>query len=403
MIKLNITKKIIVKNNLLISLIFIFLPFCNLYSQSKQDLLKKRDELLKELTLSSKLLEETTKRKGSTVEAVRIINSKINSRNTLIDNYNNEIELINIKVEDRKETINKLELSLEEQKKLYAEILKYSYKNYNYYTKAVYLLASKNVSQFYLRKKYLQQIDDARKEKVLLIEAVRNQINIELVLLEQDKKNIIIGLENISAENLKLRQEKNRKEKFIKQLQGEEKDLIKLIEEKRRVEEQITKEIEKLIADEAKKNRYAKLTPEQQLVSDSFEKNKGKLPWPTRQGIITDGFGEHYHQVLKNVKVRNNGIDISTPAETAVRSIYDGTVSKVFAIKGSNSTIIVRHGNYYTVYHNVIDVQVKAGDEVKTKTVIGKAGLLEDSNSGSVHFEVWKGLEKLDPQSWITQ
>ncbi len=390
------------KSRLLIIVCLLF-SFNNLFSQNKADLLRKREELLKELSLSSKLLEETTKKRGSTVEAVKLIESKIRSRNTLISNYKNEISMINKKVDDRKETIKQLEISLEEQKKLYAEILRYSYKNYNYYTKAVYLLASENLSQFYLRKKYLQQLEDARKEKEKLIIAVQNQIKIELVLLDEDKKNIMIALDNVSSENNKLQYERSNKEKFILQLQDEEKSLRKVIEEKRAIEEQISKEIEKLIAKEAKKDRYTKMTPEQQLVSDSFEKNKGKLPWPTKQGIITEGFGEHYHQVLKNVKVRNNGIDISTPKDTQVRSIFQGTVSKVFAIKGSNSTIIIRHGNYYTVYHNIVDVQVKVGDNIMTKSVIGKAGTLEDSNSGNVHFEVWKGLEKLDPQVWITQ
>ncbi len=390
------------KSRLLIIVCLLF-SFNNLFSQNKADLLRKREELLKELSLSSKLLEETTKKRGSTVEAVKLIESKIRSRNTLISNYKNEISMINKKVDDRKETIKQLEISLEEQKKLYAEILRYSYKNYNYYTKAVYLLASENLSQFYLRKKYLQQLEDARKEKEKLIIAVQNQIKIELALLDEDKKNIMIALDNVSSENSKLQYERSNKEKFILQLQDEEKSLRKVIEEKRAIEEQISKEIEKLIAKEAKKDRYTKMTPEQQLVSDSFEKNKGKLPWPTKQGIITEGFGEHYHQVLKNVKVRNNGIDISTPKDTQVRSIFQGTVSKVFAIKGSNSTIIIRHGNYYTVYHNIVDVQVKVGDNIMTKSVIGKAGTLEDSNSGNVHFEVWKGLEKLDPQVWITQ
>jgi len=126
------------------------------------------------------------------------------------------------------------------------------------------------------------------------------------------------------------------------------------------------------------------------------------LPWPTEQGVITEHFGEHDHPVIKNIKVRNNGIDITTVSDSRARAIFTGDVSKVFTIKGANTTVIIRHGNYYTVYHNLKGVNVHPGDKVTTKQIIGK--VYSDVKTGEtiLHFELWKEMEKQNPEEWLS-
>jgi septal ring factor EnvC (AmiA/AmiB activator) len=388
------------KQSLLVLIFFSF--FTCLFSQSKNELLNQRDKLLNDIQLTNKLIKSTQKKQGTTEQSIRLLNRKIVKREKLIENYNAEIVIIEKKINDRKISIINLEGELEKQKELYAKILRYSYKNYNNYSKAVFLLASGSFNQFYSRKKYLEQLNDARKEKVLLISALDFQIRSEILKLKEDKIEVADALLNVKDETFNLNSEKNKKQNILTSLSKEETKLKEDLAVKRKIEDEINKRIEELIRAESKKNAYAKLTPEQQLVSDDFERNKGKLPWPTRQGIITEKFGEHYHPVIKGVKVRNNGIDISTMEESAVRNIFTGVVSKVFSIKGSNYTVIVRHGKYYTVYHNLKNIKVNVGDRLDTKQVIGYVGKDKINENSIVHFEIWRGLEKLNPESWIS-
>jgi septal ring factor EnvC (AmiA/AmiB activator) len=185
-------------------------------------------------------------------------------------------------------------------------------------------------------------------------------------------------------------------------LSKKEKSLNSELEEKKKIAKRLESEIKEIIKKEAEKNKYARLTPAEKIISEDFAKNRGSLPWPTEQGIITDKFGEHQHAVIQNLTVRNNGIDISSIPNSKVRAIFMGTVSKVFTIKGANTTVIIRHGNFYTVYHNLVNVRVKTGDRVTTKQYIGD--IFTDSRNGEtvLHFEIWEELDKKNPEEWLS-
>jgi murein DD-endopeptidase MepM/ murein hydrolase activator NlpD len=147
---------------------------------------------------------------------------------------------------------------------------------------------------------------------------------------------------------------------------------------------------------------YDQLTPEEKLISDNFQGNKGKLPWPTERGVVTSRFGKHQHAVLKQVTVQNDGIDISTVQGAEARALFDGVVSKVVAILGANYTVIIRHGNFLTVYQNLINVRVKPGEEVSVKQILGTIFTEEDTNSTLLHIEIWKELNKQNPEDWLS-
>jgi septal ring factor EnvC (AmiA/AmiB activator) len=386
---------------LLWTVIFLFVLQVT-YAQTKEELLEQRDKILKDITLTNKLIKNTREQKGTTVQSIKLLNKKISDRQLLINNYSNEITIIERKIADRQLTIDQLQEELERQKRLYADILRYSYKNHNYYSKAIYLLASESLNQFYLRKKYLEQLNVARNKKVELIHGIERRINYEISELEGNKLEIGDALLKTKAERNNLRNEQKRRENALSSLKSEEKKLKRDLDDKIKMEEELSKTIEAIIREEAKKNSFAALTPEQQLVSDDFSRNKGKLPWPTRQGIITEKFGEHFHPVIRGVKVRNNGVDISTIDNSAVRTIFDGQVTKIASIKGSNYTVIIRHGHYYTIYHNLKNVRVNVGESVKTKDVIGYVAKDKINDNSVLHLEIWKGFDKLNPEEWIS-
>jgi len=381
---------------------FLFIALSLSFGQAKKDeLVTKREKLMNEISVTNKLIQATEKKKGSTIQSLNLLDQKISKRKGLISNYQEEIVVIEKKIIDREQTIASLNREIKKQKDLYADFLRYAFKNHNEFTIAVFLLASTDFNQFYLRTKYFEQLHKARKERIALITSIKKQIDKELSVLVREKASLGDALLGVKRENRNLVYEKVDREKTLKKLTTEEKQLRADLEKKKQIEKEINNKIEALIREEATKSPLSKLTPADKIVSTQFEQNKGKLPWPTRQGVITEKFGEHYHPVIKGVKVQNNGIDITGMGDASVRSIFDGEVSKVFAIKGSNYTVIIRHGKYYTVYHNLKEVNIGIGDKVKTKDIIGVAGKSGSADTYLVHLEIWSGLEKLNPELWI--
>jgi murein DD-endopeptidase MepM/ murein hydrolase activator NlpD len=145
------------------------------------------------------------------------------------------------------------------------------------------------------------------------------------------------------------------------------------------------------------------LTPEQELVGNDFRRNKGKLPWPVEKGIVTTGFGDNEVPGLRGSSVSNNGIDINSESGTVVRAIFDGEVTKVFGILGANYTVLVRHGEFLSVYLNLVNVRVKTGDKVQTKQILGEAFTDDREGIATMHFELWQEREILNPEEWLSK
>ena len=148
---------------------------------------------------------------------------------------------------------------------------------------------------------------------------------------------------------------------------------------------------------------YEQLTPEERLISENFQGNKGKLPWPTERGIITGKYGKHQHPVLKQITTQNDGIDISTVEGASARALFDGVVSKVVAILGANYTVIIRHGNFLTVYQNLVDVRVTKGDQVSAKQSLGRIYTEKETSSTILHIEIWREMTKQNPEDWLSR
>jgi len=214
-------------------------------------------------------------------------------------------------------------------------------------------------------------------------------------------------LEAKDQEQQELIQERSKKARLVEDLQRKEKRLKKQIEERERIARELEAKIRAIIEEEARKasaaNIYAALTPEQELIGNDFRKNKGKLPWPVDKGIVTTGFGDNEVPGLRGSSVKNNGVDINSEPGTKVRTVFEGEVTMVAAIKGANYAILIRHGVYLSVYQNLVNVRVKTGDKVLTKEILGEAFTDQRENVSMMHFEIWQEKSILNPEQWLSK
>tara|TARA_R110002096_G_scaffold426165_3_gene635543 strand:- start:9042 stop:10277 length:1236 start_codon:yes stop_codon:yes gene_type:complete len=394
----------------------IFLLSGLAFGQSKKDLQQKKKQLQEEIQYTNKLLQETEKSKKTTLNQLRQLNSKIKSREDLIFTMEQEIDLLEDSILIQISNVDSLEKDLVQLKDEYAKMIQNAYKNRSAYNKMMFLLAADNFNQAFKRLKYFQQYAQFRQnqaEKILAQKAeIDKQIKV-LAAIKQSKEGLLQA--KLNEKNL-LAGEKSKQESTVNSLKGKEQQLKKELKQKEIAAQKITKAIEKIIAEEirkareeaAKKGKASEgfpLTPEAQKLSNSFVANKGMLPWPVSEGIITARFGQHPHPTLKGVTLQNNGIEISTTKENMGRAVYEGTVSKIIVIPNDGKAVMINHGQYFTVYFYFKEVFVSAGEKVSTKQNIGILMSDKDVNTSNLHLEIWKVTgktpDKLNPEQWI--
>jgi len=394
--------------NLRVSLIVLSVfVFCALPGQTKDDLQKQKQRAFTELKLARELMGKTAEKRSASVQHYRILQKGINSRAQLISTLELEVKLIDKEISEVSTEISRLEAENIKNREEYARLIYYAYRNHTDYEKLMYILAGASISQSYQRYKYLKYISEYRVKKATEIETVVRELDLrdeELNRLKNDKLSV---MEEKEAEQEQLVKERGQRSAIIDQLKKEEAKLRRDIAEKERITKELESRIKEIIEEEARKlnsrNIYAALTPEQELVGNDFRKNKGKLPWPVDKGIVTVGYGNHAIPGLRGSSVMNNGIDINSAPGTMVRAVFEGEVTKVFAILGANFTVLVRHGEYLTVYLNLVNVRVKTGDKVLTKEILGEAFTDESEGVAELHFEVYQEKEILNPEVWLSK
>jgi septal ring factor EnvC (AmiA/AmiB activator) len=382
------------------------------FSQSKEELQNKKKKLQEEIEYTNTLIQETKKNQTSSMDQLLKLNKKIEARQEIINTIMEEMRLLDKKIEKNKAVIASLEADLQELREEYAEMLYYTYKNRSSYNRLLFLFSSSDFNQAYKRLKYLQQYTSYRKRQAQLIVKTRESIDKKIANLEEirtEKRVLLYSLEN---EKHNYTKEKVEQEGVLTSLKQKEKELLKELRRKERTAEKLQRAIEEIIREEIRKAREAAakagssskgfpMTPEAQQLSNNFSANKGKLPWPVIEGIITSEYGTHPHPVLKQIQVKNNGIDISTNSGSAARAIFEGTVSKVLIIPGEGKSVLIRHGEYLSVYSYMSDVYVKAGDKVTTKQELGLLVSENANTKTAIHFELWKGMNTLNPSYWL--
>ncbi len=389
------------KKLLLISaMVFLAVPV--LQAQTKQELREKIAQNEQEIQTANDILDETKASRKSTMNELYVLQKRIDLRDDLINNLNQQIDNIEQQIRVNQKAKKKLQSDLKKLKDQYARIIKAAYKHHKGFDRLMFLLSSESFNQAYKRYKYLHQYAKYRRNQASKIKAKAEKLEYkiqEFKSLKNDKKAI---LSQKQSEKYKLRYEKRQVRKKIGNLKEKEEELRKDITSKKKMIAQLEEEIQRIIEEEKEEtNVWSDLSESQKRISAAFEKNKGSLPWPITNGIITQEFGEHGHPVLEGVKLNNNGVDISTTRHSKVKCLFDGIARRVVSIPGANLTVIVRHGNYLSVYSNLVDVNVEPGDRIAKGQVIGQVYNDQESNKNVLHLEIYHENQKLNPEKWL--
>ena len=417
----------IIYRNLVI--IIILLVSLSAFSQNEKNVLKiKKAKLENIIKQTSSQLNETKKNKQGYLNQISILNKQISARQELISSINiqlNDIDLESIKTRD---TILSLAKNLESLKKEYSRIVYQAFKSKNEQSILMFIFSSKSFNQAYLRIKYMQQYSLFRQQQASKIIGLTRSLSTKLSYLESQKREKMALLKNKESEKLILFSEKEEQNYNINQLSQKEKMLLKTLRNNEEAVQSLQNAIERIIAQELKRVTETKrknftsskitttssntekstdyvysLTSEEINLSTSFEKNKGRLPWPVDKGTITDYFGEQPHAELKGIMIKNNGVNIETSQGANAKVIFDGVVTGIITIPSLNNVIIIRHGDFLSVYSNLKNVTIAKGDKVKTLQSLGTIQTDPATNKTKIHFEIWKGKVLLNPTGWISK
>lgn len=388
---------------LFLSLLVLSVSICG---QNRKELERKRTALLKEISETEDILNSVKQNKTESLEKLNLLDKKISLRNSLISNLNSEVISVDVKISELEKTTQSLNADIKNIKAEYARMIYLAYLNRSSSNELMFILSASSINQAYMRVKYLQQYSDYRKKQIAVINGVQTSLNnqiIELGVVRSDKVRL---LEHQEKENITLKAEMDEKSKTVKVLKLKEKELDKKLKAQSQKAERLSQEIDRIIkAEIASRSKSEKITKkimvEDNSLSNNFRENMGKLPWPIDRGVITKGFGRYRDPVYKNVEIDNQGIDISTVANSDVHAIFDGEVTDKFSIPGFNYAVIINHGKFYTVYQNLIDVNVRKGDKVKTHQTIGKVATDNDSKSSVLHVQIWEQRKVLNPEAWL--
>lgn len=387
-------------------ILFTILYFSlNIWSkgQTRAELEDKRSKTLDEIAYVDNMLKTTSIEKNESMNSIKIIGKKLVLREYVIKGMHQEIDLLASRIDLNTTAIEMMEKDLIELKNDYSRAVIHSYRAQKGSPELVYILSAKDFNQGYKRLKYLQQITKFRRRESEIIIELKSQIETSKNRLQNDLLRISDLKSKEEQQKNLLQKEQEKKQKMVKSLNNKEKQLKRELEEKKRIAKKIETEIARIIEEEKKKAIRSDNTLEQKLISENFAENKGRLPWPVGNGIITSHFGIQKHPVLKNVTENNIGIEVTSSGKMSVRSIFQGEVARVTAIPGANMTIIIRHGKYLSVYSNIINVKVKPGDKVSTKQNIGEVYSDPNDDYNSVlKFMICLESKLLDPESWIS-
>lgn len=382
-------------------LLFLLLVLINSPLKSQQtriELENERQKNLIKISEAEKILKETEKSKNVTTGKLNVINKQINNRVSYISNLKKEIKFQNNEILDLSGVIYSLTNDLKILKNEYSEMIYYSYKSRSSLDKLGYVFSSNSYNQMFRRLGYIVQYTNSRKKQIQEIEIVTNELDNQKNNLIHEKKIQNKLLSDEVTENNKLQKLKRNQKKTISDLGKKERRIKKELKERRISLEQLDNLIKEVIRSESEKLSGVDL--DLIKLSESFETNIGKLIWPVSSGFISNKFGVHPHPVIKNVKVKNDGIDIQTSKGSKVYSVFSGKVSTVAFIPGMNNVIIINHGEYYTLYAKLKNLVVEKGDIITIGQNI--ADIVTNSDGVSeLQFQVWKNNIKLNPEKWI--
>ncbi|MBC7744889.1 MAG: peptidoglycan DD-metalloendopeptidase family protein [Flavobacterium sp.] len=400
------------------------------FSQNSAELRRRKESLTREIESLNRSLRQTSSNKSLSLRQIKALNTQIRLREEKINTINSEVHLLDNQISDNSSTVRSLQSQLNRLKKEYAGMVLFAFRNQGSYSKLMFIFASSDFNQAYKRLKYLQQFSTYRKKQAQYIQGTQKDLKVKIGELDQNKRQKTDLLGDQQKERVTLGKEKSSQSKVLSGLSRQERQLKKELTQKqkeslrlnRAIQNAINQEIEaarrraeaeaRAAAEKARaENKDAPeakpiskgssilaATPEAAKLSSDFLGNRGRLPWPVTSGIITESFGIHKYGT--NVTTENNGVDIKTAEGSSVRAVFAGEVAAVQNFAGSFA-VLIRHGEYFTVYSNLRTVSVTRGEKVSLKQNIGT--VITDPGDGTteVHFEVRKGATAINPSTWL--
>jgi septal ring factor EnvC (AmiA/AmiB activator) len=401
-----------------------------MYSQppTQEELEERKAKIQLEIQEKEQLLQSVKSKEKSVVTQLQIQKEKIGLKEKLIKTTEKQTKLLGNDIYINQIKINQLNKELEQLRKDYTAMILKSYKSRSEQSRAMFLLSSENFLQAYKRAQYMKQYASYRKMQGQEIEGKTKQLvgyTNKIVVQKTEKEKLIAENEN---EKKALVKEKKEQEKIASQIQKQKGKIIAEIKKKqqetKKIDAQIQKLIRETIAAANKKTAAAKakanpktttaestkavessakivLTSEGQLVANNFRANKGKLPWPVEKGAVSLPYGDQPHPLYRTLTVHNSGVEITTENGASARAVFGGEVTKVIKLSPLNIAVFIQHGDYFTVYQNLISVNVSVGDKVSTKQSIGKIRTNGDTGKTILKFLILQNTTYNNPASWL--
>jgi septal ring factor EnvC (AmiA/AmiB activator) len=401
--------------------------------KSSAQLKKDKQIIENEIANTQKLLKKTESNQKAAVQQAALLRQQIQNREKVITNLNSQIIQMEDEQEQNQQEISQLEKKLSYMKADYAQVVYNAYRNRRLMDKVTFVLAADDFSQMFRRLRYYTIFSRnvrEQSERILKTTEELTKKNEELGVLRNDKLNTLSSKEQ-EIKNLEV--DRRKKTQNAEQLKKESKKLNEELKKKQQqrkdidaaIQRAVKEEIARANAEREKKAKASKgkssgtsgsttpstsskasptisLTPEEQNLNTSFINNKGRLPWPVAKGAKVSDFGSYPHPDVPSVQIENHGIDIMVEAGTPARAVFEGVVTGVMNIMGT-TVVMIRHGEYLTVYQNLSSSSVKKGDKVSTKQTIGTVAKNSASNTYELHFEVWKNDRYVNPNEWLTR
>jgi septal ring factor EnvC (AmiA/AmiB activator) len=385
--------------------------------KSKKQLEREKKENLRKIEQTNAILKEVKQEKKASISQLRVLKQQARLKQQNIRSIQDELGILQSDLQHLQSEEENLAFTLERIRREYASMV-YAASKASVSDQLMFLLASETFNQFLMRLQYLRYYADARRrqaEKIKELSRHLNQQKLRLAEVKMGKENLLVNEEKEKQQLEALKEDQN---KVVSELSRREEELKEKIDKHKAAVNRLERIISDLVREEIRRshkmagppspenkndndeNRMS-LTPEGKLISKNFAGNKNRLAWPVQNGFISSGFGRHEHPVLKRVYVDNLGIDISTKSGEKVRSVFDGVVGLVGTVPGMDGQIVmVRHGEYFTVYSGLKNVSVSAGDRVKARQSLGE--VYKDAEDGAVlQFQIWKNNHRLDPEDWL--
>ncbi|SKB80853.1 Septal ring factor EnvC, activator of murein hydrolases AmiA and AmiB [Alkalitalea saponilacus] len=393
MLQLDFLSQLIMKESIF-RLLFVF--FCcqivdtTLSGQNINNLRAEREALLQEIDRTNRMLQSKQTTRETNLQQLNLLTREITIRESFLADIRNEISIIDASLEENQRQINQLENEIESIKTEYARLIQDTYKRRNALDELIFFLSANGFSEAYQRYRLLQEYTRYRQQQAEKLKASQNllfalQEDIQIQRLQKEE-----ALKEIENEYVQLSSNRQQKNVLIRNLQREE----RWLREQLNKQQQQAEELENRILEYIRTSRAG-------TTGENFGDFKGKLIWPVSRGRIVNSFGEHPHPVLSNVTIKNNGIDIQTSGNDDVFAVHNGEISRVVAIPGYNTAVIVRHGKFLTVYANLRTVKVAQGQIVTAGSNLGTVYREDNDSGGILHFEIWEENQKLDPVNWL--